>query len=109
MLLSKKTVISTSVGTIMACASGLWVVAADFNHAVAQIESNKKSIQSLEVRAIDSELTMLRKERRELNRNIREHGEDAYILEDLEEVEDEIGELTEIRACLIDPAKEVCK
>jgi len=108
-MISKKTVISTSVGTIMACASGLWVIAADFNTAVAQIESNKKSIQSLEIRAIDSELTMLRKERRELNRMLREHPVDSNLLEDQEEVDDEIAELTEIRACLIDSTKEVCK
>jgi hypothetical protein len=107
--LSKKTLVSTSIGTLMAAAGGLWVIAADFNEAVAQINSNTKSIESLEIRSIDSELGGLRKEKRALNRELRQYPEDMILLYDLEEVEDEMAVLSLIRECLIDPNKEVCQ
>ncbi|MBT8439844.1 MAG: DUF4062 domain-containing protein [Gammaproteobacteria bacterium] len=107
--LNKKTLVSTSIGTLMAAAGGLWVVAGEFNEAVAQINLNATSIKSLEIRSIDSELASLRKERRALNRELREYPEDPVIMEDLEAVDDEITDLVLIRECLVDPEIEVCR
>jgi len=107
--LNKKTLVSTSIGTLMAAAGGLWVVAGDFNAAVAQIERNTLQIQSLEIRSVDSELTGLRKEKRSLNRELREYPGDVILIEDLEEVDDEITELEKIRDCLVNPDIEVCR
>ena len=107
--LNKKTIVSTSIGTLMAASGALWVVAADFNTAVAQINQNTLSITSLEIHSIDSELGSLRKEKRSLNRELREYPGDTILLEDLEEIDDEIDELSLIRECLVDPDVEVCR
>ena len=93
----------------MAAAGGLWVVAGDFNQAVAQIQQNTMHIQSLEIRSIDSELTALRKEKRSINRELRQYPDDIILLEDLEEVDDEITELENIRECIVNPDIEVCR
>ena len=107
--LNKKTLVSTSIGTLMAAAGGLWVVAGDFNEAVAQIQQNTLQIKSLEIRSIDSELSGLRKEKRTINRELREYPDDIILLEDLEEVDDEIRELEGIRECIVNPDIEVCR
>ena len=107
--LNKKTLVSTSVGTLMAAAGGLWVVAGDFNEAQAQIDQNTMSIKSMEIQWIDSDLRDLKKERRELNREMRAHPNDLILLEDSEENADDIAELMEVKECLLNPEVDVCR
>ena len=108
MLLNKKTIISTSVGTLMAVAVGIYTVSDKVQATVFQVAANVVSIQSLELRAVLKDIAYLKKEQRELNRELRGNPNDDNIIEDIEEVEDELEALELVRDCLLDPEKEVC-
>jgi len=108
-LLNKKTIVSTSIGTLMALSGGIYIASEKVNATVFQVAANVLSIQSLEVRAIQSDIALLKKEERELRRELRGDPENEYILIDLEEVEDELEELELVRECMLDPEQEVCQ
>jgi hypothetical protein len=107
-LLSKKTIVSTSIGTLLTMSGGIYMASEKVNAATTQIAMNTVSIQSLELRMIQSDIADLKQERRDLKRELREDPENPYVLQDLEEVEDELHALELVRECLIDPEREVC-
>jgi len=107
--LNKKTIVSTSIGTLMAAAGGMWVVSGELQAAAAQIAMNTQSIQQLELRSVNSEIARLKTERRSLNRQARQYPNNTLLIEQLEEVQDEIDALIVVRDCMIDPTKEVCQ
>ena len=107
-LLNKKTIVSGSIGTLMALSGGIYVASEKVQATVFQVAANSVSIQSLEVRAIQSDIALLKKEQRELRRELRNDPENDYVLEDLEEVEDELEALELVRECMLDPKMEVC-
>jgi hypothetical protein len=107
-LLNKKTIVSTSIGTLMAMSAVVWTVAGQFNEAVAQIARNTGSIAGFSISQVDLELALAKKERRELRRDLRETPNDEYLLEDMDEVDDNIHRLSELRSCLINPNIKQC-
>ena len=108
-LLNKKTIVSGSIGTLMALSGGIYVASEKVQAAVFQISANASSIHSLEVRIIKAEIALLKKEQRELRSELREDPENEYVMEDLEEVDDELEALELVRECMLNPEMEICR
>ena len=92
----------------MAASVAIYTVSDKVQATVFQVAANVVSIQSLELRAVMKDIAYLKKEQRELNRELRTDPDDENIIEDIEEVRDEMEALELQRDCLLDPEKEVC-
>lgn len=112
MTLSKDTGIRVSLGLVVAIilylGSASWKV---FGY-VATIAANTVAIQniakSLELGRLGDEIGDLRKEKRELNRELRKEPDSDILYDQLDEIQDEIEELEHERDCVEDPDKTVC-
>ena len=107
-LLNKKTIVSTSIGTLMALSGGVWVAANEVHEVKVQVAANANHIEAFDVRSVDMRLELAKQERREIRRALRAHPADQYLLEDRDEVEDKITALEALRECVLDPEVVEC-
>ncbi|GAG12428.1 unnamed protein product, partial [marine sediment metagenome] len=107
-LLNKKTIVSGSIGTLMALSGGIYLASDKVQATVYQVAMNTESIEHLRLKAVQGAVADFKKERREIRRELRQYPDDPDLLEDLDEVEDEIDALQLVQKCMADPEKEVC-
>ena len=108
-LLNKKTIVSGSIGSLLALTGGIYLASEKVNATVFQVAVNTSAIKSLELKDVQTAIASFKKERREIRRDLRSHPDDIDLMEDLEEVEDEIDALQLVQECMISPEDEVCK
>jgi len=108
-LLSKKTIVSGSIGTLMAMAGGVYVFAADVAEIKHQINLNLTAIEQIKLNAVHNWIADLKQERREVRRELRSDPDDQYLLEDLDEVEDALEAAELVRECMVNPEQKVCQ
>ncbi len=103
--ITRNTVVSTSLATIVAVAWAMWLFMGDLQGYMNQIVSNTMAIQSLakavEVGRVSDEIGDLRREKRELKRALRKDPENDLIMDQLEDIEDSIENKTIIKACIL--------
>ena len=113
MAVTKNTVVSVSIGTLLTLAAPIWFGVTKVQGAVSQIEQNTKSVKvivtSLELIRIDNQIDALQRERREINRQLRKDPDNDLLLKQQDEINDELHALENLRDCIVDPDKEVCK
>lgn len=111
--ITKNTMISMSIASLLSMGGGLWFTIEKVQGAFEQLNTNTKSIQvivtSLELTRIDQQLNDFKRERRNLNRDLRADPINDLLLDQLDELNDAIENTLLIRACVIDSQKEVCK
>jgi hypothetical protein len=107
-LLNKKTIVSTSIGTLMAMTGGVYLASEKVQATVYQVAANTTAIETIKINNVRRYIADLKRERRELRRELRASPDDPYLLEDMDEVEDTIEAAEHVLECLTDPESEVC-
>jgi flagellar motility protein MotE (MotC chaperone) len=108
-LLSKKTIVSGSIGSLVALAGGIYVASDKVQATVYQVAANTQSIESIKINRVREFIADLKKERRSIRRELRQDHNDPELLEELEEVNDAIKAAEMLLECMLDPETEVCE
>jgi hypothetical protein len=97
---------------IAAVGTWAWAATGDIHGYIQQITANTEAIQmvstSLKLGRVNDEIADLKRERRELRRELRDDPENDLILEQIEVIDDELEELEKVRECIM-KGGEVCE
>ena len=117
MAITKNTMVSVSVATLLSMIGGLWFTVDKVQGAFSQLSINTQAIESIgtamELRGIDREIGNKQKEIRGLEVEILNNVENTALVnllnQQIHTLQDEIATQQLIRACVVDPTKKVCK
>ena len=111
-MLTSKTTIGVSIGTVMAIAVGAWTGIGTVHGWVTAIEANTSAISmlatSVELGRIGDDIGDIKKEIRALKRDLRNDPENDLIIDQIADLEDELEELIHLYDCLAE-GNAVCK
>ena len=108
-LLNKKTIMSASVGTLMAAAGGIYAFSAEVGEVKHKVADHEVAIDSIKLHNVRALISDLKAERRTIRREMRLYPEDIDLLSDLEEVQDAIDAAEAIHKCITDGVVETCQ
>lgn len=117
MPITKNTMISASLATVISVLGGLWFTVDKVQGAFNQISMNTQAIQdigtAMELRGIDRVIESKSKEIREKEIAIlNAEGNEPLVMllrQQNKKLAEEIEHLRIVRACVVDPTKKVCK
>ena len=117
MVITKNTMLSMSLATVITVLGGLWVTIAKVQAGFTQLSINTQAIESIgtamELRGIDRIIESKSKEIRDKQIDILNAGDNTPLKQLLDsqisELQQEILMQTIIRECVVDPTKKVCK
>ena len=117
MAITKNTMVSVSVATLISVFGGLWFTVEKVQGAFSQLSINTQAIESIgtamELRGIDREIGNKQKEVRGLEVEILNNAGNTALInllnQQIHTLQDEIATQTLIRSCVVDPTKKVCK
>ncbi|GAF74976.1 unnamed protein product, partial [marine sediment metagenome] len=104
-IFSKNAVISSSIGTLMVIAGGVWFVGVEVVQAMEQIRLNSHEIRKLKIYTAENEMAGLRSEQRLLLREIEKSPDSELLTKQLDDVKNSLHTWELLRDCLIDPEK----
>lgn len=108
-LFSKNTIVSTSIGTLMLIAGGVWFVGVEVVHAMEQIKYNATEIRKLKVFDAENKLAGLRSEERLLMREREKNPDSTLVHKQLDDVQNDLHKWRLKRDCLINPDRKKCE
>jgi len=105
--------ITASLGGIVAALGLIWSVTSSVVALAAQVNHNTDSVQaivqSLELSRISDTLGDLKKDRRDLKKELRADPDSPDIEADIDEIEDSIDDAIMMKECILDPTKMICE
>jgi uncharacterized membrane protein YgaE (UPF0421/DUF939 family) len=111
-MITSKTTIGVSIGSVLALASTIWLFTGKAHGYITAIEANTVAISllatSVELARIGDDIGDIKKEIRELKRDLRHDPDNDLIIDQIEDLEDELEELEKLYSCLA-AGNKVCK
>lgn len=117
MAITKNTMLSLSLGTVISVLGGLWFTVDKVQGAFNQLSINTQAIESIgmamELRGIDRQIDGKQKEVRGLEVEVINNADNTALVNllnsQINTLEDEIKQLHVVRDCVVDPTKKVCQ
>ena len=107
MEISKNTVVSASLATLITIVSTIWGTAIFVQGKIALIDEAVAGVAYLTQKRVEDTIRSLKAEIRDLRAELRDDPDNRYVLDDIAETEDDLDYWDKVLDCMID-GKEDC-